>query len=58
MIDGNGVKLVTRKKTEENEQREEGLEADYGDATAEEVALALLRYRPGRDRPVKRGNDD
>ena len=57
MIDGNGVKLVTRKKTEEDE-REEGLEADYGDATAEEVALALLRYRPGRDRTVKRRDED
>lgn len=28
---------------------EKGLEADYGDATPEDVALALLRYRRGRE---------
>ena len=28
-----------------------GLKADYGDATPEEVALAVLRYRPGARKP-------
>ena len=59
MVDGNGVKLVTREKTEGNEPEErQDLEADYGDATAREVALALLRYRPNRGRTVKRKDDE
>lgn len=30
------------------EKREEGSPAHYGGATPEEVALAVLRYRPGK----------
>ena len=30
------------------EKREKGLPANYGGATPEEVALAVLRYRPGK----------
>ena len=29
-------------------KREQGLPANYGGATPEEVALAVLRYRPGK----------
>ena len=38
------------------EKREKGLPANYGDATPEEVALAVLRYRPGKkkQRPARK----
>ena len=37
-------------------QREKGLPADYGGATPEEVARAVLRYRPGKkkQRPARK----
>ncbi len=33
-------------------KREPGLPADYGDATPEEVAKAVLTYRPLKARPT------
>ncbi len=33
-------------------EREPGLPADYGDATPEEVARAVLTYRPPKARPT------
>ncbi len=40
------------------EKREKGLSANYGGATPEEVALAVLRYRPGKKKqqPKKDGS--
>ena len=32
-------------------KREKDLPANYGGATPEEVALAVLRYRPGKKKP-------
>ena len=34
-----------------SEKREKDLPANYGGATPEEVALAVLRYRPGKKKP-------
>ena len=31
-----------------SDKREKGLPANYGGATPEEIALAVLRYRPGK----------
>ena len=33
------------------EKREKGLPANCGDATPEEIALAMLRYRPKKRKP-------
>ena len=39
------------------EKREKGLPANYGDATPEEVALAVLRYRPGKKKQQRRAQE-
>ena len=35
---------------QEQKKREPGRPADYGEATPEQVAAALLKYRPKRER--------
>lgn len=40
--------MTDEKTSRDDAKRERPYEADYGDATPEQVALALLRYRPKR----------
>ena len=40
--------------SEKAEKPKKGLKADYQGATPEQVALAVLRYRPGKARAKKR----
>ena len=42
-----------RKRDAQAANREKSLPANYGGATPEEVALAVLRYRPGKKKQAR-----
>ena len=42
-----------RGKVEKPRKYRKGLKANYGGATPEEVALAVLRYRPGKKKQAE-----
>lgn len=48
MADEKTDPVTTDDRVVERVEPRKPLEADYGDATPEDVALALLRYRPER----------
>lgn len=54
-LENRGCYRMSEKTTQPDRK---GLPADYRGATPEQVALAVLRYRPGKARAKKRGKEE
>ena len=52
-----GCTLAAMKPESPKRKRRKGLQANYGDATPEDVARAVLLYRPKRKQPTTKADE-